>query len=353
VLGAAGALLLIGLALAGQAAAMEDPRRPAAAVTHGPSCGPGAVRVHVTNGTEAHRVALVFDGTAEQDSTVLAAEEQAELRSADVDWGVTVDVSVTVTSADGPGEPLELGTYTRPSRADCDAVGTAGNSPAPSTAGGPTAGPSADGAPATSPPATSPPATSPPAAPTAAAPTIGAPAWPAPSTGATRTPGRPDPSPTPTPTPGPASSTSSPPGAPSAGSPPRGDAAGPVAPGGVVTLRGTGFLPGEPVHVEVPGLDESLTTVTAGADGTVEAVVQIPRETDLGPLTIQLVGQDSAATTGLNLQVAARQTPRADTATPVPVLAAGAVLLAAGAVLGLYAAGRPRDDAAGPPARRS
>jgi hypothetical protein len=283
VLVATSALLLTALALAGPAAAIEDPRRPAARITHGPSCGPGEIRVRVTNGTEAHRVDLVLDGTAEQDAAVLAPDQQTELHSADVDRGVTVDVSVTVTSADGTvaGEPLELGTYTRPSRADCDAVSAPGDSPT-----------------------------------------------------------------------GPASSAPGAPSAPSAGSTPGGGAAGsPVTPGGVVTLRGTGFLPGEPVYVSVPGLDESLTTVTAGVDGTAEAIVQIPRGTDLGPLTVQLVGQDSATTTGLDLQVAARETPATSTATPVPVLAVGSALLAAGAGLGLYAARRPRDDAA--QARRS
>jgi hypothetical protein len=103
--------------------------------------------------------------------------------------------------------------------------------------------------------------------------------------------------------------------------------------------------------VAVPGLDESLTTVTAGVDGAVEAVVQIPRGFGLGPLTVQLVGQDSATTTGLDLQVAARQTPATSAATPVPVLGAGTALLAAGAGLGLHAARRPRDAAAGAPTR--
>src|SRR4051794_30964621 len=64
VLAAAGALLLGAVAVAGPAAAIEDPRRPDAEVTHGPSCGPAVIRVAVTNGTEAHTIALVFDGTS-------------------------------------------------------------------------------------------------------------------------------------------------------------------------------------------------------------------------------------------------------------------------------------------------
>src|SRR4051794_32441469 len=40
VLIAVGALLAFAVALAGPAAAIEDPRRPTVEVTHGPSCGP-------------------------------------------------------------------------------------------------------------------------------------------------------------------------------------------------------------------------------------------------------------------------------------------------------------------------
>ncbi|WP_438819499.1 hypothetical protein, partial [Modestobacter versicolor] len=123
VLVAACALLTGAVALAGPAAAIEDPRRPTAELTHGPSCGPGVVRVTVTNGSEPHRVALVFDDVREQASADLGIGEQAELTSADVEWGTTVDVSLTVTAPDGTvGEPLEFGTYTRPSAEDCAAV---------------------------------------------------------------------------------------------------------------------------------------------------------------------------------------------------------------------------------------
>jgi hypothetical protein len=282
-LGATGALLLAGLVLAGPAAAIADPRRPAATLTHGPSCGPGDIRVRVVNGTEVHRVALVFDGTGEQDSAVLGPDGAAELRSADVDWGTTVDVSLTVSSADGTtvDEPLRLGTYTRPTRADCDlANGSGGGIPAVVA--------SAD----------------------VAAPAAGDVA-------------------------------------------PGGHASSPsVAPGGVVTLRGAGYAPGEYVQVSVPGADDPLTTVRAGADGSVEAVVQIPRSTGLGTLTVQLVGQKSDTTTGLDLQVAARAPSVASATTPRPVVAAGSALLAAGAALGLLAARRPRGDADGLPDRR-
>ena len=288
VLGATSALLLAGLVLAGPAAAIADPRRPAATLTHGPSCGPGDIRVRVVNGTEAHRVALVFDGTGEQDSAVLGPDGAAELRSADVDWGTTVDVSLTVGSADGTtvDEPVRFGTYTRPTRADCDLANGSSREMPPVVASSEAAAAAGDDTP-----------------------------------GGDAGPG------------GRASSPS-------------------VAPGGVVTLRGAGYTPGEYVQVSVPGAGDPLTTVRAGADGTVEAVVQIPRSTGLGTLTVQLVGQKSDTTTGLDLQVAPRAPSVASAATRTPVVAAGSALLAAGAGLGLLAARRPRGDADGLPARR-
>ena len=344
VVAVAGALLLAGLALAGPAAAFEDPAAPTARVTQGPSCGPGIIRVQVTNGDREHRVALVFDGTDEQDAAALTPDEQVELRSTDIDRGMTVDVSVTVTSADGAtvDEPLELGTYTRPTRADCDAVSGPGAPATTTPSTEPPAGPSGGGAPAT-PSAT--------AAPTTAGPTRSTPT-PAPTrpTGKTHPTGKTRPIPSAGSSSGAPASTT---GTPSAGSTtPGGRHAAPsVAPGGRVTLRGAGFSPGESVHVSVPGVDEPLTTVTAAADGTVEAVVQIPQGTHLGPLTVQLVGQDSASTAGLDLQVAGQHVP-VSFATPTPVLAAGSALLVAGAALGLYAARRPRADADGVPDRR-
>jgi hypothetical protein len=112
-----------GVALAGPAAAMQDPRRPAVEVTAGPSCGPAVVRVQVTGGSAAGHVALVFDGTAVQQEADLAPGQAVELGSAGIDWGVTVDVSVTATGARGEFlEPAQLGTYTRPSRQDCEAI---------------------------------------------------------------------------------------------------------------------------------------------------------------------------------------------------------------------------------------
>ena len=117
------AALAAGVALAGPAAAMEDPRSPTVEVTHGPSCGPAVVRVQVTGGDAGGHVALVFDGTAVQQEADLGPGQQVELGSADVGWGVTVDVSVTAAAADGAVyEPVQLGTYTRPSQEDCAAI---------------------------------------------------------------------------------------------------------------------------------------------------------------------------------------------------------------------------------------
>src|SRR3954447_18147927 len=138
---AACALLAGGVALAGPAAAIEDPRRPDAEVTHGPSCGPAVVRVAVTNGTEAHHVALAFDGVQEQDAADVGPGEQVELTSVDVDWGRTVDVTLTISDLDGTAEePIRFGTYTRPSAEDCEAVSpTAPEPPAAPTTTAPPA----------------------------------------------------------------------------------------------------------------------------------------------------------------------------------------------------------------------
>jgi hypothetical protein len=275
VLAAACVLLTGAVTLAGPAAAIEDPRRPRVEITHGPSCGPGVVRVAVVNGTAEHRVALVFDGGAEQDSAVLGGGEQVELVSSDVDWGRTVDVAVTVTGADGTAElPFEFGTYTRPSAQDCAAVG----SPAPRPDGASTPG-----------------------------------ATPVVSVEGRDVAG------------GPAGTASS----------------AAVSPGGVVTVRATGFAPGEPVTVSLVGVDDPLATVAAAADGSAAAVVQIPRQAALGTASVQLVGGLSATTAGLDLQVAARARPIAERTTPVPGLAAGIALVGASGMLGLTAARRP------------
>src|SRR5690348_16809804 len=46
------------LAGAGPAAAAQDPTRPSATVTRGPSCDPGGIQVQVTGGSAAYDVVL-------------------------------------------------------------------------------------------------------------------------------------------------------------------------------------------------------------------------------------------------------------------------------------------------------
>ena len=111
-----------------------------------------------------------------------------------------------------------------------------------------------------------------------------------------------------------------------------------------MTVRAAGFDPGEAVTVSLLGAADPLTTVTAGPDGRVEAVVQIPRSAALGAATVQLVGGASEAVAGLELQVAARSVPVVEQTTSTPVLAAGLGLIGAAAVLGLTAARRARDQ---------
>jgi hypothetical protein len=291
VLAAACVLLTGAVVLAGPAAAIEDLRRPTAEMTHGPSCGPGVVRIAVTNGNQPRRVALVFDGTSEQASALLAPGEPTELVSEDIAWGRTVDVSVVVADADGTAaDPIEFGTYTRPSAEDCAAI-SARDAAAPDPSSGADAGRTPDPVSAD---------------------------WPTgPARGYGSTAGE------------------------SLGHPDDVSAAS-VPPGGVVTVHAGGFTPGEPVTVSMIGVDEPLTTLTAAADGSVETVVQIPRGAAVGAATVRLVGTRSAATAGMDLLVAARIRPVQEQTTSVPVLAAGTALIGVAGVLGRTAGRRPR-----------
>lgn len=390
---ALGVVLVAGVAVAGPADALEDRRRPIGAVTHGPSCGPGVVRVQVTNGTEPHRVALVFDGVEEQDAADLDPGEQVELTSEDVDWGITVDVSVTVADPDGtPEQPLQFQTYTRPSEEDCEAVRpsptptpTPTPEPPPTPEPTPTPEPPPDpsGSPDPSTPVPDPTPSTPPVVPPPTVtppPSTAVPSSPTPTPGpsstgpssATPPPGTPSPTTTtatPSSTSGPwssgpsgaasgaSSATATEPdlgaGAPSSPSDSAGSApVTSVSPGGVVTVRASGFTPGEPVEVSMT--DEStiegaelLSTVTAAADGSVEAVVQIPRSTALGAATLEFVGGESAATARVELQVAARAAPVSEQNGSPAVLAAGLVLLTAAGSLGLVGVRRSRGGQAG------
>jgi hypothetical protein len=100
------------------------------------------------------------------------------------------------------------------------------------------------------------------------------------------------------------------------------------------------------------GVADPLTEVKAAPDGSVEAVVQIPRGATLGAATVQLVGGSSAATAGLDLQVAARARPVPEQTTSVPLLATGFTLIGAAVLLGLMAARRSRGPDPRCPAER-
>lgn len=123
---------------------------------------------------------------------------------------------------------------------------------------------------------------------------------------------------------------------------------GEVSPGGVVTVRGSGFAPGELVTVSLAGVAAPLATVAAGADGRVEAVVQIPQDVVLGPATVQLLGRESAASTAVDLQVAAAETTEAGR-TPWPLVVGGLGLMVVAVVLAAAAARRPSRDDWAPP----
>jgi hypothetical protein len=121
------ALLAAGTALAGPAAAVDDPTRPDARVTHGPSCRPGGVVVEVTGGTVGYAVTL---GTgrrpAGEDAADVAPGAVVVLTTAGVDWGETIDPFLRYTALDGSGagwvDELPGYSFTRPAAEDCAAI---------------------------------------------------------------------------------------------------------------------------------------------------------------------------------------------------------------------------------------
>jgi hypothetical protein len=118
----------------------------------------------------------------------------------------------------------------------------------------------------------------------------------------------------------------------------------------VLTIRGSGFAPGEQVTVTLDGSSAPLATVTADEEGRVEAVVQIPQDVLLGPAVVRLVGSESAAATEVGLEVAAREATDPTGRTPWPLMAAGLALLGVAVALATRAARRPRSDDWQPPA---
>ncbi len=304
-------LLALGVVVAGPAAAVDDPARPDARVTHGPSCHPGGVVVEVTAGTVAYAVTLATTRRPEgEDRTEVQPGETAVLRTGEVDWGETIDSRLEYAALDGSDtayvDELDGYVFTRPAQEDCAAI-TAPPSPAEV--------PPADAVPAPAPEPTPAPGATPTPVPAGAAPVPDVvPGLPAPETA-----------------PGP------PADGPAVGAGAASASTRQVPAGGEVVLTGTGFTPGEEVTVRVAD-GTVLASVPAGPDGTVEITVRVPGGADAGPTRVELTGADSAVTAAVRLRVAAAATP-ADPV-PVPLVAAGLALLVSATGLVLAAARR-------------
>jgi hypothetical protein len=302
-------LLLFGaaaVATADPAEAVDDPTRPDARVTHGPSCRPGGLVVEVTAGTAPYYVRLATTRRpAGEDEVTIAPGTTVTLRTGDVDWGETIDGRLEYAARDGSGATFvdELDTYsfTRPTREDCAAVlgpEEPADEPSPSATVAPSSG--ADRTSETPPP------------------TAGGGQPPDPSAGETFA------------------------AAGSSGTTGRSGAPAQVAAGGTVTLLAAGFLPGERVTVLLHGTDIVLASGTAGPDGGVEIQVRIPAGTAVGPAHVDLVGHRSETTTDVELQVAAHATAvnGAGPADLVPLVAAATALVSTVAGLVSVAARR-------------
>ena len=291
------------LATAAPAAAVDDPTRPDAQVTHGPSCRPGGLVVEVVAGTAPYSVRLATTRTPSgEDEATLQPGQTVVLRTDDVAYGETIDGRLEFAAQDGTGvtfvDELEEYSFTRPTKEDCDAIADPSSS-APTSG---SAAPSASAVPTNS---------------GGAAPT---------SSGASAT-----------------ESTSAAPGgaAPAGGD----DGAAPheVTAGDTVTFEASGFQPGELVTFKLRGSDDVLGTATAGPDGTVQTEVRIPDGTAAGPATVDLFGTESEIVADVALQVAAAESPVLDSGSSdiVPLVAAAVALVAA--VGGLVSvAGRQR-----------
>ncbi|TQN37872.1 hypothetical protein FHU33_4542 [Blastococcus colisei] len=289
------------VAAAAPAAAIDDPTRPDARVTHGPSCEPGGLVVQVVAGTAPYAVRLATTRTPSgEDEAQLQPGETAILRSGNVAWGETIDGRLEFTAADGSTHVDELQEYsfTRPTQEDCAAVAL------PTT-------------PEPVPPTSTSPSAAPAAAPTSAAGAGAAPASVPSSTGpAPSTPLRPSGSVAPV-----ADEDPEPPTR--------------VGPGETVTLEAGGFLPGERVTIRLHERGDVLGTATAGPDGAVQAEIRIPGNAAAGRTTVDLVGVRSAAVADVELQVAGAQSVVAadDWSDLVPLTAAAVALV--GSVSGL------------------
>jgi hypothetical protein len=306
-------LLLFGVALAtaSPATAVDDPTRPDARVTHGPSCRPGGLVVEVAAGASPYFVRLSSTRQpAGEDEATLAAGERVVLRTGDIDWGETIDGRLEFTALDGSGvmytDELDEYGFTRPTEEDCAAV-AAPTEPEPEQewTATPTETPSAE--------PSSAPGGPPPVADDQPAPTTA-------PTSASGAPGSTGPAPTDR----------------NGGTVPR-----EVAAGGTLLLRASGFLPGERVTIQLHG-GKVLGSATAGPDGTVRTEVRIPARTAAGPATVDLVGTDSAVVADLALEVAAAESELSAGAVDVLPLTAAAValVLSVGGLVSVAGGGR-------------
>lgn len=268
---------------------MDDPTRPDAQVTHGPSCRPGGLVVEVVAGTSPYSVRLATTRTPSgEDEAVLQPHQSVVLHSDDVDYGETIDGRLEFTALDGSGvtyvDELEEYSFTRPTKEDCDAIAAPSSTDSGTTS---TASTSAG----------------------TTAPTTAAATTEAPVTGSG------------TPTQGGIAPTVG------GGTP----APQQVTAGDSVTVQAGGFLPGEVVTVQLQGSDDVLATATAGPDGTVRAELRIPEGTEAGAATVHLMGTRSEIVADVDLQVAAAEAPLATSGTAdlVPLVAAAVALVTA------------------------
>jgi hypothetical protein len=146
--------LLLGIALAPSAGAVDDTARPDYTVTSGPSCHPGGVEIRVVAGTVPYSVVLATTRQPDgEDSADLQPGQTVLLHTGDVGWGETIDSRLVFTALDGSGDDfadeLVPFSFTRPSEEDCAAIAPSlpGGDAAPATVPGtaPTASAPADG----------------------------------------------------------------------------------------------------------------------------------------------------------------------------------------------------------------
>ena len=309
-------LFAAAVSTAAPAAAIDDPARPDARVTHGPSCRPGGLVVEVQGGTTPYFVRLATTrAPAGEAEAELAPGQTVVLRTGDVAHGETIDGRLEYTARDGSGtgyvDELENYSFTRPSQEDCDAI----TAPASAEHTGPVPAPSA-------------------AATTSAPGSAGGGASPA-----TTSPGRPGSGAAPAPAaagrtgtgaggPGVATSTAS---------------ARRVTAGTTVVLHATGFLSGERVTILLHAGGRVLGSAVADDEGVVRAEVRIPGGTAAGAIRLDLVGDESAVVTDVELHVAAAEMTTAARGTVSPWAVSAAAVALVGSVGGLVSvSGRRR-----------